>query len=303
MNHPVSPWQTVVDQHTVEWSRVRRASYRLNQWLRYEYPGPITNLRQRLMLIPRAQHGGQRLLHHQLEVTPNGVAIRDELDVFGNRVLWVEVPHVHDQIEFEATIELERIAGYEGARVPAALAQRYLTFTSLTAPDAALRQVAHRLTWESDGPSYKLASRINAWVYRAMRYQHGITHVGTTAADALDGGVGVCQDYAHVMLALCRLCDIPARYVSGHLLGEGGTHAWVEVLLPSFDQADTLLCHAYDPTHGRRAGVNYITVATGRDYADVAPTTGSYVAPYVGSLHTRKHAMITGIEYAQSPWQ
>ena len=65
-----------------------------------------------------------------------------------------------------------------------------------------------------------------------MRYAHGVTGVKTTAAEAFALRQGVCQDYAHVMLALCRACGLPARYVSGHLLGEGGTHAWVEVLLP-----------------------------------------------------------------------
>ena len=63
--------------------------------------------------------------------------------------------------------------------------------------------------------------------------QYGVTSVRTTAAQALAGGRGVCQDFAHVMLALCHIVGLPARYVSGHLLGQGGTHAWVEVVVPS----------------------------------------------------------------------
>ena len=65
-----------------------------------------------------------------------------------------------------------------------------------------------------------------------MRYRPGATNIDTTAARAFGMAQGVCQDYAHVMLCLCRLCGLPARYVSGHLLGEGGSHAWVEVVVP-----------------------------------------------------------------------
>ena len=84
-----------------------------------------------------------------------------------------------------------------------------------------------------------LAQRISDWVYQTIRYVHGVTDIHTTAAEALALGRGVCQDYAHIMLVLCRLCGLPARYVSGHLLGEGGTHAWIEVLIPATDRADT----------------------------------------------------------------
>ncbi len=64
-----------------------------------------------------------------------------------------------------------------------------------------------------------------------MSYSHDRTTVFTTAAEAFALRAGVCQDYSHVLLSLCRYCGLPARYVSGHLLGEGGTHAWVEVLI------------------------------------------------------------------------
>ena len=77
-----------------------------------------------------------------------------------------------------------------------------------------------------------------------MAYTHGVTGVRTTAAEAFALRRGVCQDYAHIMLALCRLCDLPARYVSGHLLGEGGTHAWVDVLLPHPTQASAFIARA-----------------------------------------------------------
>jgi transglutaminase-like putative cysteine protease len=126
-----------------------------------------------------------------------------------------------------------------------------------------------------------------------MTYTPGVTSVETTAAEALALSQGVCQDYAHVMLALCRLCDLPARYVSGHLLGEGGTHAWVDVLLPE------AVVVAFDPTHGREVSLSYVTVAVGRDYRDVAPTSGSYTASFKGQLSSQRRVGLTAVQYAR----
>ncbi len=115
------------------------------------------------------------------------------------------------------------------------------------------------------------------------------TSVTTTAAAALAAGYGVCQDFAHVMLALCHLVGLPARYVSGHLLGQGGTHAWVEVIVPRAGQAEAV---AFDPCNGRRTDSGYVTVATGRDHSGVAPTTGSCLGTSHGQLTTARRVGI-----------
>jgi transglutaminase-like putative cysteine protease len=159
--------------------------------------------------------------------------------------------------------------------------------SELTEPDRALRRAARRISLPGDA-GLGLAQRINAWVAAHMRYRHDVTSVRTTAAEALAVGAGVCQDYAHVMLALCRLSGLPARYVSGHMVGEGGSHAWVEVLLPSATGRSSLVAVPFDPTNNRLAGPSYLTVAVGRDNADVAPTHGSYCGPAGGTLTTSK---------------
>jgi transglutaminase-like putative cysteine protease len=125
---------------------------------------------------------------------------------------------------------------------------------------------------------------ICAGVHRALPYRKGATSVGTTAAQAFAIGSGVCQDQAHVMLAMCRALGMPARYVSGHLLGEGLTHAWVEVILPHPRRPAIAVAVPMDPCHGRLAGATYVTVAVGRDYDDVAPTSGTYVGPHRNQL-------------------
>lgn len=117
----------------------------------------------------------------------------------------------------------------------------------------------------------------------------------TTAAEAVALGRGVCQDSAHIMLAHCLVRVLAARYVSGHLVGQGGTHAWVEVVVPWTDGrfAEAV---AFDPCNGRRAGAGHVTIATGRDYADMPPTSGSYLGGASGRLTTTRDLL--GVDVA-----
>jgi transglutaminase-like putative cysteine protease len=100
------------------------------------------------------------------------------------------------------------------------------------------------------------------------------------------------------MLAVCRSAELPSRYVSGHLVGQGGTHAWVEVILPVGDGTGDAVAWAFDPTHASRGGLDYVTIAVGADYSDVAPTSGTYVSRAVGHLVTHKRVTLTDLEYA-----
>jgi transglutaminase-like putative cysteine protease len=116
------------------------------------------------------------------------------------------------------------------------------------------------------------------WVGSRLRYQPGATDVGTSATEALQRGEGVCQDFAHLTLALLRSLGIPARYVSGYLhpnadagVGEsvtGQSHAWVDWWCGGWQ--------AWDPTHGVPVGERHVVVGRGRDYADVPPLKGLY---------------------------
>jgi transglutaminase-like putative cysteine protease len=219
-------------------------------------------------------------------------------------VLNLHVPFVETAIDFEAWIVVERSArGPHRLPVAALTDGRWLDPSSLTQPDDALRAAATSLQMAGT-EMLPLARRINRWVFETMTYAPGVTAVETTAAEALDLSKGVCQDYAHIMLALCRLCDLPARYVSGHLLGEGGTHAWVDVLFPGVPTAEGKIASeavavAFDPTHGREVGLSYVTVAVGRDYRDVAPTSGSYQASYKGRLSSQRRVGLTAVQYAR----
>ncbi len=289
----------LLDHQTVDWPRVRRSAYIIHQHLRYEYPGPIRDLQQRLVILPPPIHGDQHLIDHRLAVSNAEAETSYRTDAFGNTEIVINVPRVEQTIDFEAWILIERRINEGRHSLPAhALTnQLYLLPSRLTQPDKALHKLAGEL--QSKGrQGIELAHLINARVYEIMSYAHNVTTIRTTAAEALALKQGVCQDYAHIMVALCRLCGLSARYVSGHLLGEGGTHAWVEVLLPVKEDPEAALVLALDPTHGRSAGISYVTVAVGGDYFDVAPTSGTYSSAYSGQLATRKRVGLTLYEYA-----
>lgn len=291
----------LLDHQGVDWTRVQRTAYLIHQHLRYDYPGPIYDLSQLLMIVPPEQYGDQRRVIHRLEVSVPTVEIRSEFDEFGNLVLNPIVPTVEEAIDFEAWIVVERRADGGTHYTDASWLSdpRMLEPSRLTQPDETLREVATTLLAEGL-QGLELAQRINSWSYHALQYENGITTIRTTAAEALKLGKGVCQDFAHIMLTLCRLCGLPTRYVSGHMLGEGGTHAWVEVLLSVAGQLDKALVVPFDPTHDREATLSYITIAVGRDYFDVAPTSGSFRASYSGQLSAHKRVDLTVLEYADT---
>jgi transglutaminase-like putative cysteine protease len=126
---------------------------------------------------------------------------------------------------------------------------------------------------------WQAARAIMRYVHGYLAYSPDTTHVHTHGRQVLAERRGVCQDFAHLMLGMCRTLRIPARYVSGYLATEqaSATHAWVEVLLPRVGWL------ALDPTHNRQSDGTYIKIGVGRDYADVPPVSGYYK----GSLERR----------------
>jgi transglutaminase-like putative cysteine protease len=240
----------------------------LDQRIRYGYSRPVSNLRQRLKIVPPSAHGRQR--RRRWHLTVGGVQssrTRTFLDPFGNVTVDVNVPRVDDAVEFVLDVE----ADTDRSRWPydTVVDRRYLRHSRLTASDDVLAELASG----AGGPD---VASLCARVHRSIVYEWGVTGVRTTASEALAGGRGVCQDYAHIMLGACRIVGLPARYVSGHLTGEGGSHAWVEVLYPHPYRRCTWIAEGWDPTHNRRTNADYLVVAVGRDYLDVAPLSGTY---------------------------
>jgi len=258
----------------------------VRQLYRYTYSAPIENVRQRLVMVPPDAHLDQRLISFALNVRGGHRWQLDwHVDTFGNRVCEVLVPDVQHTLEFEAHYVVDRTSARIRLRTPNALStDEYLKSTTLTAADDRLNEAACAIRRQSNDPTAR-AEAAHDWVARAITYQVGATGVHTPAAAALQLGRGVCQDFAHLLLCVLRLVDVPARYVSGQLPGEGVPHAWVEAVIGRN-------VVAYDPTHHRRARQDYVTVAVGRDYSDVAPTSGTFFGSATSKLTASKHARI-----------
>jgi transglutaminase-like putative cysteine protease len=287
-----------IDPKSVDWTQVTHSSYLIHQRMQYDYPEPIDELKHHLVVFPPRNHGDQRRLTYQLDVSSADHEMTTRRDAFGNLVVDLSVPRVERKINFEAWMLVERRATSMPHRVRGAWLgdRRLLDPSPLTMPDEALRETAHDLA-ATGADRLELAERISRWVHGAVAYEHGITNVRTGASEAYTLRRGVCQDYAHIMIALCRLCGIPARYVSGHLVGDGPMHAWVEVLLPSVRHPGEAIAWPFDPTHDRVVSMNYLTVAVGRDYSDVSPTRGTYRAAAGGSLSSHECVSLTTVQY------
>ncbi len=269
-------------------SSASTATYVIHQDVCYDYTEPVTDLHQRLVILPRWRHGDQRRIGHRFDVRScDGATVRCRTDRFGNPVLHIAVAIVPEGIDFQARAVVTRHPN----RLPAHddWDARRPTITPLTDPDEAIRDAA--VPFAGIGEVEETADRIGEFVRDAFSYGHDVTTVRTTAAEAWRGRTGVCQDMAHVMIAICTSIGIPSRYVSGHLVGDGASLAWVEV----YDERRRAVI-AVDPTHSRRTDLRYITTAVGRDYRDVAPTAGTYVSGGgTGRLTVRKKIRLADV--------
>ena len=281
----------LLDPAALDLDAAERVTYVLRQRFRYDYDGPAYDLDHRLVVIPRARHGGLRRRLHSVQVSIPDARVATGRDSYGNVVVKVGVDVVPASVDFGVVAVVDRSGPPVDAILPLSALRdpRWLRPTRLTAADEAIRDLAADIDAEA-ADHLEFAELCCSKVHAAIAYEFGVTSYETTAAAALAGGRGVCQDHAHVALALCRAAGVPARYVSGHLIGDSGTHAWIEVVVADGERARAV---AFDPCNGCRAGARHFPVASGRDYADVAPTSGRYSGEAVGTLTADKQLGVT----------
>jgi transglutaminase-like putative cysteine protease len=285
----------LLDHAGLDLRSATRLTYVLRQSFRYDYDRPVKGLRQRLVVVPAARHGSARRVMHQVTVSVPGAVLRSSRRRDGTLVSVAEVAVVPGSVEFAVAAVVERRGAWQDHLLPRAAATdpRWRRPTRLTTADDAVRDLAHGLAGRQHLDAGETLARL---VQQRLPYEHGVTGTRTTAAEALTLGRGVCQDHAHVMLAALRHLGVPARYVSGHLLGQGGTHAWVEVLVPDrVGGRDVTRAVALDPCNGCSADPRYLTVATGRDYGDVAPVSGTYRGRARGRLTATRRVGIAEV--------
>lgn len=204
----------------------------------------------------------QQVVDLDMKVMPQACTGVFSTDSFGNQLYAGSLLAPHRFFYYRVNGEIVRDDG-ERRQEAAASCLRYPT--KLTSPSEEMRLYADEL-WQQElsclfGDSYGIASRLSEIIHREFAYVPGSTNVYTTAAEAFRQRSGVCQDYVHVFLALARLYGIPCRYVSGLPLGEGATHAWVEIWQNG-------LWYGLDPTRGCLADEGYIKLNVGRDFND-----------------------------------
>jgi transglutaminase-like putative cysteine protease len=273
----------------------RHCAWHTTNRFRYQYAAPVSRACTRLRLLPRPRHGGQRAIQADLAIDPRPRRARSFIDGFGNCVIEVE----HDRLpaHLEVTAEICVALAPAGASEPLAPAEiaaahtLYLAATRLVDRDTEIELLAAGLRREFPEDE-RLARECMRRVHREMRYRPGTTGIATPASSAFARREGVCQDFAQVMLALCRAASLPARYVSGHLEGEGQMHAWVEALYPPA-ACGAPAWHALDPTHDREALAAYVTIAVGRDFADISPISGWCYGAAPGRLTSQQQTRKT----------
>ena len=269
-----------------------RSLFRVVTSASYRYTPAAYQVVTYLRLAPPDVRGLQTVREHKPYVAPLPYATTEYADEWGNRVAEVRNEMVAEHLTLVVELTVETACRYSeaGAVVPTPLPSRnpdqeallFCEFTRRTTPVESLAAVARTFdTGERDSDPFGFVARVRERVHREMTFASGTTQVGTTAGEAWASRRGVCQDYTHIMLVLCRLLAVPARYVSGFVPGEGVMHAWVEVLLPA---PGGVAWFAVDPTYNKWVTERYIAVAVGRDYGDATPTSGTY---YGGTSHLR----------------
>jgi transglutaminase-like putative cysteine protease len=283
-----------------------RAVLQTLKTIEYQYAEPVREVETQLRLFPLARRGAQRLLSRECKVWPEPDATRRFTDDFGNEV-WEFRHAAAERLRFAIDLVTEHAGADRGVKgtvrrgvarlrasdgVPAGGVTAFLSRSPLVDDSEELSSAARTLA-PVGGSEVARVEAIGQWVHEAMRFEAGVTTVETPASEALAHRRGVCQDYAHVMLAICRSCGLPARYVSGFIPGEGYMHAWVELLIRQ-GTARTAHWVGFDPTHNRHADAHYVSIAVGRDYSDVSPVTGSFYGSAPGCLTSWSKTVLQG---------
>ena len=266
------------------------ALFEIEHVSRYVYASPVRHCVMALCMMPR-DDDGQRVLHFEASTAPHA-PLNDEVDGFGNTKQVLTLHRAHQVLEVTArsTVETTRKApspsspgtcAWEEIRTSrGSFAQWDFTHpSSLARPTSALADFVNRRGIAPRGAPVESLLRLSDTLHDSFEYVPGSTSVVSPIDHILESGRGVCQDYAHVMIAIARSWGVPTRYVSGyvHVKRAGGrtpetaSHAWTECFLSDLGWV------GFDPTNNRFVDERYVSVAVGRDYQDVAPTRGVLV--------------------------
>jgi transglutaminase-like putative cysteine protease len=261
--------------------------YTIRHTTRFRYNAPITESIMEVRIQPRSE-GNQYCLDFQLHTSPRA-HIMNYRGEFGNRVHHFDIPNSHNHLTITAQALIDVSAP---SVLPETLTARAwdeldaitesgdywdtLMPSHFANPSEMLYKLALELDLRRRADPLRVLRDLNSDIYNSFEYSPKTTRVDSPIDEALSLRKGVCQDFAHIMITLVRHLRIPCRYVSGYLYrGEArstgeATHAWVEAFLPELGWV------GFDPTNNTFTDERHVSVAVGRDYADVPPTRGVF---------------------------
>ncbi len=262
--------------------------YQVRHLTRYSYALPVTATHSELRLTPR-ELPWQHLVSSNIRVEPHFEVMRGFEDYFGNRVRYCSVltPHHELALTAESIVEVRETnplmpaatLPWEQVRTnlrawddpPALAAFEFVAASRYVGWNAAIADYALRSLWPGR-PILEAAIELSGRVHRDFKYLPDSTDLDTSVEEVFRSRRGVCQDFAHLLIAMLRANGLAARYVSGYLrsgnIGAEASHAWVGVFVPSQGWVDL------DPTNDVVAATSHLTLAWGRDYGDVTPVKG-----------------------------
>ena len=274
--------------------------YSVRHTTTFNYHPAVRESVMEVRMQPRTE-ANQRCHNFHLDITP-AAHIMEYRDFAGNAVHHFNIAGSHTQVKVTAqsSVEIEPTpaprtsdAG-DWADLDTLISTddhwEMLLPSQFARSSEELEQLAKELNCERRGNPLEFLSELNESIYKLFAYVPNTTKVDSPIEEALQTRQGVCQDFAHIMIALVRPLNIPCRYVSGYMVPssaaretkdrsvDGASHAWVEVLVPSLGWV------AFDPTNNLIGADRHIRVAVGRDYADVPPTRGVYKGESDGEL-------------------
>lgn len=248
-----------------------------NYNMRIEFENPVVEHKFSLRCIPITNEY-QQIKSIGCKITPSidldlscrdGSFLSDSEDCFGNKLIYGAINEAHNV--FEVTVEGEATAGL-GIRQTAKVQHEIGMFISpskYTVPGKNIMDYYRKNKPKGIRNHIDIAMHYLSCLNRDFVYTPGVTGVNTTAEEAMKLGAGVCQDYAHILISLCRLQGIPARYVVGMLIGEGASHAWVDI-------EDAGYWYQLDPTNNKIVSDEHIRFSCGRDYDDCVISKGIF---------------------------
>ena len=277
----------------------------------YLYTEPVSICHTEVHLTPRDGRN-QRLLDHNLSIVPMPEATFSHKDYFGNDVTYFSIHEPHRTLTISAASVIEKTPDIplEPCLTPAweeargekwrhadgyALKDYQFVFPSPRIAPAPEFAAYAEISFTAGRPFLEAAVDLCHRIYTEFHYDQRATTVATSVAEVLESRRGVCQDFAHFMIACLRSLGLAARYVSGYLkagdlIGGQASHAWVSVFFPGLGWLDL------DPTNDQLVNGNHVTLAWGRDYSDVAPVKGVAIGGGEQVIHVSVAVATAGAE-------